>query len=60
MTKLISRNHRARYKVYLTPKQSITNLSHDCPVDLCIGNKNEQTRKVVSNKPWGLHHALRG
>ena len=33
----------ARYKLYHTPKQLITNLSHDCLLDLCIGNKNEQT-----------------
>ena len=58
MIQLISRNQRAvspeaqpryklyliaRYKLYLTPKQLITNLSHDFPLDLCIGNKNEQT-----------------
>ena len=51
----------ARYKLYHTPKQlitnsiariyinlfiyinRITNLSHDCLLDLCIGNKNEHT-----------------
>ena len=33
----------ARYKLYHTPKQLITNLSHDCLLDLCIGNKNEHT-----------------
>ena len=33
----------ARYKLYHTPKQLITNLSHDCLLDLCTGNKNEHT-----------------
>ena len=38
MIQLISRNQRD-----VSPE---ANLSHDCPLNLCIGNKNEQTRKV--------------
>ena len=38
MIQLISRSQRA-----VSPE---TNLSHDCPLNLCLGNKNEQTRKV--------------
>ena len=39
MIQLISRNQRA-----VSPEaQLITNLSHDCLLDLYIGNKNEHT-----------------
>ena len=48
-------------EIYPTPKQLITNLSHDCPLDLCLDNKNEQNHlEYLKYLGWGSHLAMFG
>ena len=59
MIHLISRNQRAAPRV-IQPSM-ITNLSHDCHLDLCIGNTNEQSHLEYLNLQylgWNSHLAM--